>query len=128
MTTTPAPTKAEIAGVLNKAADHLDRVGLTKGYLYDEDQADAGTPRTDCRVCAVGAINVAVHGLPSYSVTQVSDEQQELGAVAQEALAAHLDLGTTTVPQWNDAKARQKRQVVKAFRDTAASLWTGVSS
>lgn len=126
--TTIAPTTAEVADVLDKAADHLDRVGLTKCYLYDEDQADTGTPRTDCRVCAAGAINFAVHGMPSYSVTQVSDEQRELEVVAEEALAAHLGLGSTTVPQWNDAKGRQKRQVVKAFRDTAASLRAGEKS
>lgn len=123
MSTATEPTPAAIADILDKAADHLARVGLTKGYLYDEAQADEeNTARKDCRVCAAGAINVAVHGVPSYSVTQVTDEQRELEIRAEEELGEYLGLDNITVPQWNDDKDRTADEVIAAFRETAAGL------
>jgi hypothetical protein len=108
-----------MADVLDKAADHLDRVGHTKGYLYDEKQADNGVPLADCPVCAWGAIQYAVHGEPRSSSTGTSGEFL-LAEYAGDAVRQHL--GIKVLAEWNDARARQKRQVVKAFRDTAVAL------
>lgn len=125
MTTFTEPTAAEIAGVLEKAEAHLERVGHTKGYLYDEVKADEGTPITDCPVCAWGAIMYAVHGAPRPSSTG-TDAAFRLAEAAGLAVVAHLQIDTLV--SWNDAKGRQKRQVTKAFRDTAAGLRAGVAA
>lgn len=128
MPTIKTPTAVQTADALDKAADHLDRVGHHKGYLYDTDQADAGTPLTDCRVCAAGAINIAVYGQPAFPSRETTEGELQLEFRAFDALVAHLRLGVTTLPDWNDAEDRQKRTVVKAFRDTAASLRAGVAA
>lgn len=125
MTTAIEPTAAEIAEILDKAVAHLERVGLTKGYLYDEAEADKGTSLTDCPVCAWGAIMYAVHGEPRPSAS-ATDAAFRLAEAAGLAVVAHLRV--QTLVSWNDAKGRQKRQVAKAFRDTAASLRAGVSA
>ena len=122
MTTTTvitAPTATEIAAVLDKAMAHMERVGHAKGYLYDETEADKGTPLTDCPVCAWGAINYAVHGEPR-PATDGTPADYALTQAAGDAVKRHLDV--RLLSEWNDAKGRQKRQVTKAFRDTAASL------
>ena len=120
MTTEPSrERKAEIA---DKAAEVVDTNGHHRGYLYDEAQADEGTKPAECRVDAVGAVNVAVFGQPCWP----SEEHPE--RFLAEAVVVELE---KTIKQpaagWNDAKGRQKRQVVKALRDTAASLRQGVA-
>ncbi len=125
MTTATEPTNAEIADVLEKAAAHLERVGLNKGYLYSENEADKGTPLVDCPVCAWGAIYYAVHGEPRWSSIG-TDADFQLAQAAGSAVVAHLH--AQTLVNWSDAKGRQKRQVAKAFRDTAAGLRAGVSA
>lgn len=120
ITDAPAePTAVEIADVLTKAEAHVERVGHTKGYLYDEEEADKGTPLTDCPVCMWGAINFAVHGEPRPSKRGTAAEFA-LAQAAGEAVRKHLDV--RFLSDWSDAKGRQKRQVAKALRDTAASL------
>ncbi|MCX4809067.1 hypothetical protein OG601_46965 [Streptomyces sp. NBC_01239] len=116
---------ADIADVLDLALAHLERVGHTKGYLYDEFEADKGRPITSCPVCLWGAIHYAVHGEPRPSSTG-TPEQFALARAAGDAVKAHL--GVQVLAEWNDAKGRQKRQVAKAFRDTAAGLRAGVSA
>lgn len=120
--TATAPTPTQLAEIADTAADIIDTNGHHKGYLYDEKQADDGTPLADCRVCAAGAINIAVYGQPAFPAAETSDAQLALELASVQALADHLRLGTTTVPDWNDDPKRQKRQVVKAFRDTATKL------
>jgi hypothetical protein len=119
------PTAADIADVLDKAVAHLERVGLNKGYLYDENEADKGTSLVDCPVCAWGAIYYAVHGEPRWSSTG-TDADFQLAQAAGAAVVAHLHV--QTLVNWSDARGRQKRQVAKAFRDTAANLRAGVSA
>lgn len=123
--TLTTPTAVEIADVLDKALAHLERVGHTKDYLYGETEADNGTPINDCPVCAWGAIHYAVHGEPRPSSTG-TPERFALAQAAGDAVIAHLNI--RVLAEWNDAKGRQKRQVTKAFRDTAASLRAGVSA
>jgi hypothetical protein len=122
--TATKPKPAEIADVLDKAVAHLERVGHTKDYLYDEAAADNGTPIADCPVCAWGAIHYAVHGEPRPSKAG-TPEQFALGQAAGDAVIAHLSI--KVLAEWNDARGRQKRQVTKAFRDTAAGLRAGVA-
>ncbi|WP_405888798.1 hypothetical protein OG762_36520 [Streptomyces sp. NBC_01136] len=123
MSTTTAPTPTEVADLLAKAEAHLERVGHHKGWLYDETKADAGEALTDVPVCAVGAVLAAAYGEPRYP--SAYPQHSDLVDAAITAL-------TTTVGQpihvWSDAKGRQKRQVAKAFRDTAASLQAGVAA
>jgi hypothetical protein len=114
------PTTAEVADVLDKAIAHMDRVGHFKGYLYDEEQADNGTPLKDCPVCAWGAINFAVHGEPR-PAAEGTPAAYALAQAAGDAVRANLEL-KGLLSEWSDAKGRQKRQVTKAFRDTAARL------
>lgn len=125
MITATEPTNVQIADVLEKAAAHLERVGLNKGYLYDEDKADEGTPLVDCPVCAWGAIYYAVHGAPRPSSIG-TDADFQLTEAAGLAVITHLH--AQTLVNWSDARGRQKRQVTKAFRDTAAGLRAGVSA
>ena len=125
MTTATEPTDAEIAGVLEKAAAHLERVGLNKGYLYSENEADKGTPLVDCPVCAWGAIYYAVHGEPRWSSIG-TDADFQLAQAAGSAVVAHLH--AQTLVNWSAAKGRQKRQVAKALRDTATALRAGVAA
>ena len=91
-----------------------------KGYLYDERQAGAGTPLNDCRVDASGAINTAVYGQPQYPA--IDERWEAVQARAEDALCRHLGVKTAALEEWGDAKGRQKRTVVKALRDAAASL------
>ncbi len=125
MTTTTGPTNAEIADVLDHAEAHLERVGHHKNYLYDEKQAAKGVPVVDCPTCVWGAIHYAVHGEPRPSSTGTHDKFL-LGQMAGDAVRKHLRVQTLVA--WNDAKGRQKRQVVKALRDTAAALRAGVAA
>lgn len=113
------PTSAEVADILDKAADHLNRVGWMQGYLYDEVQAEEKA-RQDCPACAVGAINTVVYGTPSYPIYE--QQIRDTAVAAETVLAEHLGLGILTIPQWNDDAERTAEQVVQAFRDTAASL------
>jgi len=115
--TTTAPTDAEVANLLAKAEAHLDRVGHNKGWLYDETRADAGEALTDIPVCSVGAVLAAAYGMPRYP-----SEYPEHSALVDAAITALTATVGQPIHVWNDAKGRQKRQVLKAFRDTAASL------
>ena len=123
--TIDAPSNAELADVLDKAEAHIERVGHHKNYLYDEKQADQGIPIVDCPTCVWGAIHYAIHGEPRPSSTGTHEEFL-LGQMAGDEVRKHLHVQTLVA--WNDAKGRQKRQVVKALRDTAAALRTGAAS
>ena len=118
MTTVTEPTPAEVADILDKAADHIDCVGWHQGYLYDEDAAETGERLEDCPVCAMGAINGAVYGVPRYPAKE--RDLSVLGMHAEDALKRFLKV--LHVPLWNDEANRKKAEVVAALRDTAAGL------
>lgn len=122
MTTTTAPAPEAVADVLDKAAGIVDTNGLIKGQLYDGEQADQGTPRDQCRVCTIGAINVAVFGTPRAADPTV--EQISLIDSAADAVAMHLGLGIgfVSLPSWNDADTTTDDNVKAVLRATAASL------
>ncbi|MGW2920320.1 DUF6197 family protein [Streptomyces angustmyceticus] len=106
----------DIPAVYERAADHIDRVGWIQGNLYDR---AGGMPFNLCRVCAVGAINIALNGsprFPSYGI-DAHDVVQPL----REAL------GCEEMADWNDAPGRTQAEVTAALRDTAAALRTEAS-
>lgn len=117
VSTTTELKPAEIADAVDKAAEVIEKNGLHKGYLYDEAKADEGTKPAECPVDAVGAINTAVFGQPCWPA-----EQHPGSLLAQAATLALQETVDKPVPGWNDEPRRQKRQVVKALRDTAARL------
>ena len=122
--TITGPAPAEIADVLDKAADHIDAVGWYQGYLYDGTQADEGTPKTECRACVVGAINFAVYG----SLTCPQDAtgaQVALAYAAEDRLLDHIQAESgdrNSIPGWNDYPNTTADDVTAALRAAAANL------
>jgi hypothetical protein len=116
--TIAGPNPAEIADVLDKAADHIDAVGWHQGRLYDDAQADAGTPVDRCRVCLLGAVYAALQdGNPRAGVT--APRELTLAIAAEDAMENHLD---GPVIDWNDSRERTQAEVTAALRATAANL------
>lgn len=118
MSQQPIPSVADIASVLDKAANHIDLFGWTQNALYDEAQA-MGTPLKRCRVCAMGAINSAVYGGPQYPVRE--RDLNPAGEMAVEHLRMYLGINVS-VAQWNDQKLRTQDEVTAAMRSAAAEL------
>lgn len=114
-----APAAADIAAVLDLAADHLDSVGWIQGAPYDEEQAEKPTPLEECRVPVDGAIRAAVYSKPRCG-RESTTEQIELVIAAWEALSAHL--GGLKLAFWNDAPQRTAGDVKANLRAAAASL------
>ncbi|QCX81169.1 hypothetical protein C9F11_37930 [Streptomyces sp. YIM 121038] len=119
MTTETKPRNTDVADALDRAADHIERYGWAQGALYDGRQAE-GAPTSECRVCAIGAINTAVYGSPSYPA--YDSPHHDLALLAERWLRVYLQLDTVTLPEWNDALGRTQEQVVQAMRDTAKRL------
>ncbi len=114
MTTLTEPTTTEVADLLDKAADVIDRNGHCKRDLYDHKQAAAGTKPSGCRVDLIGAINIAAHGTPVYTGKSL------LTWRAEDALLARI--GEAAIVTWNDARGHGKREAARLLRDTAASM------
>lgn len=114
MTTVSAPTDADIAAVLDLAADHINTVGFCKKYLYSTSQARNGLPLDRCEVDLIGAINVAVHGTPRH----VGGDP--LTWAAEQALTARID--APSIAAWCDYKGNGKTAALDLLADTAASL------
>ena len=120
MTTLTEPTTAEIADLLDEAAQVIDRNGHCKRDLYDHKQAAAGTKPANCRVDLIGAINIAAHGTPIYTGKSL------LTWRAEDALLTRIP--EAAIVTWNDARGRGKREAAKLLRDTAASLRSGAAA
>lgn len=113
MTTLTEPTTAEVADLLDKAADVIDANGHCKRDLYDHKQA-AGTKPANCRVDIIGALNIAAHGVPVYTGKSL------LVWRAEDALLARIP--DAAIVTWNDARGHGKREAARLLRDTAADL------
>jgi hypothetical protein len=113
------PTNTEVADILDQAIGVIRTNGWHQGDRYDHDQADAGTPRSECRVCAVGAIAIVISGSPS----DTTREAAWAAGKVRRALGAHLK--TRHIVGWNDTPGRTAEQVIQAFRETAAGLRAG---
>lgn len=116
--TIAGPNPAQIADVLDKAAAHIDAVGWYQGRLYDDAQADAGTPLDQCRVCLLGAMYAALQdGVPRAGL--IATRELTLAIAVEDALEDHLDGPVIT---WNDDPNRTKDEVTAALRATATEL------
>lgn len=107
--TDPTPqTEEPWRDVLRRAADEVERRGLAKGMLCDEESG---------AVCARGAIIAATGLAPSFL------HWTPLSQKADERLGEYLRLGWNEVPHWNNAPSRTKAEVVAALR--GAAEWRG---
>lgn len=113
------PAAADIAAVLDLAADHLDGFGWIQDSGYDVEQAEKKTPLEECRVSADGAIRVAVYGKPRLEATSTTD-QIDLVAAVERALTEHL--GGADLVDWNDAPERTAGDVKASLRAAAKNL------
>ncbi|HLT09644.1 MAG TPA: hypothetical protein VK028_02405 [Micromonosporaceae bacterium] len=114
MTAVTAPTSADIANVLDQAADHIETAGFHKKYLYSVRQYSTGLPIERCAVDLVGAINVAVHGTPRHvggSPLTWAAEQAVVTRTTAPSLAA-----------WCDYPHASKTTALALLRDTADAL------
>ena len=118
------PAEAEVADVLDKAADHIELVDWIQGSMYDQERADAGIPLTECPVCADGAIHVAVHGKPVHAVDATPRED---GLVLHAELA-FLERVGSSISLFNDTAGRTMAVVVQELRDTAKALRAGATA
>ena len=75
----------DIPSVLDRAADHIDRVGWHQGTLYDNSELSLA----NCPVCALGAINVALHGEPTFT-DEGPDAHDVADAVLDQIGRAHV--------------------------------------
>ena len=107
----------EIADALDRAADHIETVGWLQGDLYD-DYTDRGQPLTKCRVCAMGALNVALHGTPLFPLGLQDDD------LTAHEVAEYVErsLNGVELADWNDAADRTQDDVTTLLRRTAAEL------
>lgn len=120
--TATAPSKTAIADILDKAAEVIDRNGHHKGYLYDEEQADSGLLVQCCRVDVVGAINVAVFGVPRWPA-----DDHAGSPLAQAAVLALQETAGRPVPGWNDEAGRTSDSAITALWDTSERLRKGAA-
>jgi hypothetical protein len=111
------PKTTEIANVIEKAAEIVEKNGLHKGYLYDEAKADEGVKPAECPVDVVGAINIAVFGKPSWP-----SEEHPGSLLAQAAALALEETVGKPVPAWNDEADRVVDDVVTNLWETAELL------
>jgi len=92
--------------ILEKAAAHMERVGLCKGDFWERDVINS---EIDAPCCALGAI---------YSVDPEADES--VRALLRRSLG--WEPGATPVnviADWNDAPERTRAEVVAKLREAA---------
>lgn len=111
-----------IANVLDRAADHIETVGWFQGDLYD-DYTERGKAITECRVCAMGALNMALHGTPRFPYNLQPGE-----ATAHDvAELIERRLNGAELADWNDARSRTQDDVTAMLRETATELRGGAA-
>lgn len=117
MNTATAVSPAEVADVLDKAADIIDRNGHHKGYLYDEERADGGLLLKCCPVDVVGAINIAVFDMPRWPA-----EDHPSSPIAQAAVLALQETVGKPAAGWNDEDERTGEDAITSLWETAERL------
>lgn len=101
----------ELADVIDAAADHIEKVGLTKGrYFEDHGSADS---RLKSRCCTMGAIQIVT----GYAQSP-GDVSWDVVSSIGEGLAELLSVDC--IPDWNDKPSQRKGRVVAALRKAAA--------
>lgn len=111
---------AEVADVLDRAVAHIESVGWFQGDLYDF-YTDPRRPSDECRVCAIGALNVALHGTPRFPLERQPDglDAHDVADIVKR-LIDDIDLA-----DWNDAQGRTQDEVTALLREAAAELRGG---
>ncbi|WP_394436181.1 DUF6197 family protein [Streptomyces sp. SGAir0957] len=112
--TTTAHTRADVAAVLDLAADTIKANGFCKHYLYNTRQAAGGTDLDRCQVDAIGAINIAVHGTPRH----VGGDP--LTHAAEQAVEARID--APSLAAWCDYPGNGKQAAIDLLTSTADAL------
>ncbi|MEL7994248.1 hypothetical protein AAG656_28510 [Streptomyces albidoflavus] len=107
-------TPTQVADLLDRAADHIDRVGWTQGDWHEE---TPGLQPKDSPACADGALAVAAYGDPFGAGGHREPDRFALHSAAVTALIRHIGAGLI---DWNDAEGRTKGEVVGAMRAAAA--------
>lgn len=107
-----------LADVLDKAAEIIARNGWMQDDFYDFTQSQVwGKEPKDCRVCAYGAIHIALTGMPQPPEEDGPDPDEAAYALLDFIGVEGRDLGS-----WNDQNGRTAEEVVQAMRGTAAHL------
>jgi hypothetical protein len=105
---------AEVARLLNTAADELERRGWCQG-----DFGDDGSDPDGCRVCLDGALYAATTGSP-FPDPADSYGNQVLRFRARELIREAARISSiATVTGWNDRRGRTAEQVIAAVRQAA---------
>lgn len=95
--------------ILEKAAAHMERVGLHKGYYFN--QAHLGA-REDAPCCALGAIGFAAGKFAGEFAAGAADHSAAANALRRCLHRDRIDL-------WNDAHERTQAEVVAKLREAA---------
>lgn len=113
-------TPEQISADCRAVADVIERNGWHQGGYYF---AESGKLAGDSRVCALGAINVVVHGLPWAPMWHTA-ARERCGALVM-AITGHIratgQAGDTLV-DWNDEPGRTAEEVIAAFRACADQI------
>lgn len=105
----------ELAAVYEKAADAVRMNGHCKNWFYDL-YSEGKKPRNTLRVCALGALSIAVTGDP-----QPPEELEGLLAEAVADLSTRIVSATSEgdpverIADWNDSAVRTPAEVVDAL-------------
>lgn len=119
-----APSKAE---VLRLAAQIVETNGLHQGWFVDDDQVRTGLDLSTCRVCAMGAINLALGLRPDASSHMTSDLATLLGRTLG-LVPQPLEGMPGSITMWNDMDGRGADEVRDALLEAAAVAAEGGAS
>lgn len=110
-------TDKTAAQILTEAADIIDRNGWIQNRYYDIEQAGDGTPKAECRVCLLGALNIAMHGKP----THLRDASRpDFFWVLMRAVEREADAEDAV--DWNDTEGRTQDEVTALLRAVAGKV------
>jgi hypothetical protein len=117
--------------VFRDAKAIVERNGLHKGWFYDQSQREAGTPKTECRVCILGAVRAAVEpeGYAAASDLETAAIEILLGLVPDDGrqLVDGLWVDSDPIPDWNDKPERTAADVCALLDRAAAAAEDGAS-
>lgn len=97
---------AETADILDRAADVIERNGWYQDFYFD---LGTDLPPTECPVCLLGAISIAMGNR--------SPKTEVFGSPAEIAMERYL--GVVAVADWNDDANRTVAEVLAALRGAA---------
>lgn len=107
--------------ILDDAADVIERNGHHRGAFYDHGQAVAlRVPAAECRVCLIGAINVAAGREPAYMVDVEDPVVVAVAAQISEYIAPGDDL-SEAIADWNDRLVADGGAVATVLRAAAGA-------